>query len=142
MPKTDVENPVEKIQNLKREMENPTPETKRRKKEILQKVRKGVSKRKIADWLMDTYELSERQAYKLIRDTLKDLQEAASEISVSDIKAEYIERIEDMLETALKEKDSKTALKCQDMLNKINQLYVDKKEVEITNDVIKFSFDS
>lgn len=127
---------------MNREMQNPTPETQRRKAEILEKVRKGKSKNKILEWLKEAYDLSDRQAGKLLRDALKDLQEAVLDIDIGDIKAEYIERIEQLYETALDKNDIKSALKAQDMLNKMNQLYVEKQEVTVTNDVIKFKFDS
>lgn len=110
--------------------------------EILEKVRKGKSKNKIIQETKDAYDLSDRQASKLLRDALKDLQEATSEIDINDIKAEYIERIEQLFETAVSKNDMKSALKAQDMLNKMNQLYVEKQEVTVTNDVIKFKFDS
>ncbi len=86
--------------------------------------------------------MSDRQAGKLLRDALKDLQEAVSDIDISDIKAEYIERIEQIYETSIEKNDIKSALKAQDMLNKMNQLYIEKQEVTVTNDVIKFKFDS
>lgn len=127
---------------MNREMQNPNPETQRRKLEILEKVRKGKSKNKILEWLKEAYDLSDRQAGKLLRDALKDLQEAVSDIDISDIKAEYIERIEQLYETSIEKNDIKSALKAQDMLNKMNQLYVEKQEVTVTNDVIKFKFDS
>lgn len=127
---------------MNREMQNPNPETQRRKVEILEKVRKGKSKNKILEWLKEAYDLSDRQAGKLLRDALKDLQEAVSDIDISDIKAEYIERIEQLYETAIEKNDIKSALKAQDMLNKMNQLYIEKQEVTVTNDVIKFKFDS
>lgn len=126
--------------NMNREMQNPNPETQRRKAEILEKVRKGKSKNKILEWLKEAYDLSDRQAGKLLRDALKDLQEAVSDIDISDIKAEYIERIEQIYETAIEKNDIKSALKAQDMLNKMNQLYIEKQEVTVTNDVIKFNF--
>ncbi len=127
---------------MNREMQNPNPETQRRKLEILERVRKGKSKNKILEWLKEAYDLSDRQAGKLLRDALKDLQEAVSDIDISDIKAEYIERIEQIYETSIEKNDIKSALKAQDMLNKMNQLYIEKQEVTVTNDVIKFKFDS
>lgn len=116
--------------NMNREMQNPNPETQRRKVEILEKVRKGKSKNKILEWLKEAYDLSDRQAGKLLRDALKDLQEAVSDIDISDIKAEYIERIEQIYETAIEKNDIKSALKAQDMLNKMNQLYIEKQEIK------------
>lgn len=130
------------IKTISREMQNPTPETQRRKLEILEKVRKGKSKNKIIQETKVAYDLSDRQAGKLLRDALKDLQEATAEIDINDIKAEYVERIEQLYETSISKNDIKSALKAQDMLNKLNNLYVEKQEVTVTNDVIKFKFDT
>ena len=126
--------------NMNREMQNPNPETQRRKAEILEKVRKGKSKNKILEWLKEAYDLSDRQAGKLLRDALKDLQEAVSDIDISDIKAEYIERIEQIYETAIEKNDIKSALKAQDMLNKMNQLYIEKQEIDVSLKNLEFKF--
>lgn len=101
-----------------------------------------MSKRKVADWLEERYEISDAQAFRIIRDALKDLQDSTKDFDTSDIKAEYCERLNSWIETAVKEKDMKTAMKCQDMLNKINQLYIEKQDINITSDTIKFTFDS
>lgn len=121
-------------------MSNPNAETQRRKVEILEKVRKGKSKNKILEWLKEAYDLSDRQAGKLLRDALKDLQEAVSDIDIGDIKAEYIERIEQLYETAIEKNDIKSALKAQDMLNKMNQLYIEKQEIDVSLKNLEFKF--
>lgn len=126
----------------KRELPNPRPETKRRKNEIIDKLSEGMSKRKVVLWIMDRYEISEGEAYRLVREALKDIQESTKDFDITDLRTEYIERINSWIEKAIEKNDMKTALKCQDMLNKINQLYVEKQEVTVTNDVIKFKFDS
>lgn len=123
-------------------MPNPRPETKRRKNEIIDKLSEGMTKRKIADWLVDRYEICEESAFRLIREALKDIQESTNDFDITDLRTEYIERINSWIEKAIEKNDMKTALKCQEMLNKINQLYVEKQEVTVTNDIIKFKFDS
>lgn len=121
-------------------MANPRPETKRRKNEIIDKLSEGMPKRKVVLFIMDRYDISEGEAYRLVREALKDLQENTKDFDITDLRTEYVERINSWIETAVQNKDMKTALKCQDMLNKINQLYVEKQEVTVTNDVIKFNF--
>lgn len=93
-------------------------------------VRNGLSKTKITEWLKDKYEISDRTAYKLIHDALADLQEATENIDMEKIKAEYNERVEYMCEKAIQDGDLKTALRAQDMLNKMNGLYVEKQEIK------------
>lgn len=123
-------------------MPNPRPETKRRKNEIIDKLSEGMTKRKIADWLVDRYDICDESAFRLIREALRDIQESTNDFDIVDLRTEYIERINSWIEKAVEKNDMKTALKCQEMLNKINQLYVEKQEVTVTNDVIKFKFDS
>jgi len=124
----------------KREMPNPRLETKRRKNEIIDKLSEGFSRRKVVLWIMDRYELSEGESYRLVREALKDIQESTKDFDITDLRTEYVERINSWIEKAIEKNDMKTALKCQEMLNKINQLYVEKQEVTVTNDVIKFNF--
>ena len=121
-------------------MPNPRLETKRRKNEIIDKLSEGLSRRKVVLLIMDRYELSEGEAYRLVREALKDIQESTKDFDITDLRNEYVERINSWIEKAIEKNDMKTALKCQEMLNKINQLYVEKQEVTVTNDVIKFNF--
>lgn len=121
-------------------MPNPRLETKRRKNEIIDKLSEGFSRRKVVLWIMDRYDISEGESYRLVREALKDIQESTKDFDITDLRTEYIERINSWIEKAIEKNDMKTALKCQEMLNKINQLYVEKQEVTVTNDVIKFNF--
>lgn len=121
-------------------MPNPRLETKRRKNEIIDKLSEGMPKRKVVLFIMDRYEISEGEAYRLVREALKDIQESTKDFDITDLRTEYVERINSWIEKAIEKNDMKTALKCQEMLNKINQLYVEKQEVTVTNDVIKFNF--
>ena len=45
-----------------------------------------------------------------------------------------------MLSDAIDAGDTKTALRCQDMLNRIYQLYVEKKEVDLAVTDLHFKF--
>lgn len=120
---------------------NPTAETKQRINEVLKRIRKAQSKIKIIDWLCVTYNISEQQANDYYHDALYKIQQShsADEDAVT-IREQQIERIESMLEDALKSNDKRTATKCQDMLNKIYQLYVEKKEVDVTVKDMQFKF--
>lgn len=121
-------------------MPNPRPETKRRKNEIIDKLSEGMTKRKIADWLVDRYEICNESAFRLIREALKDIQESTNDFDITDLRTEYIERINSWIEKAIEKNDMKTALKCQEMLNKINQLYVDKQEIDVSLKNLEFKF--
>lgn len=121
-------------------MPNPRPETKRRKNEIIDKLSEGMTKRKIADWLVDRYDICEESAFRLIREALKDIQEATNDFDITDLRTEYIERINSWIEKAIEKNDMKTALKCQEMLNKINQLYIEKQEIDVSLKNLEFKF--
>lgn len=134
MPKTTILKPI---------FPNPTAETKKRIKEVLKKIRKAQSKIDIVDWLCETYGIGEKQASDYYHDALYLIQNSHSnEEDAAVIREEQIDRIKFLMDDALKAGDRKTVTKCQDMLNRIYQLYVEKKEVTVTNDVIKFKFDS
>ena len=121
-------------------MPNPRLETKRRKNEIIDKLSEGFSKRKIVLWLADRYEISEGEGYRLVREALKDIQESTNDFDITDLRTEYIERINSWIETSVKKNDMKTALKCQEMLNKINQLYIEKQEIDVSLKNLEFKF--
>lgn len=89
------------------------------------------------------YGISESQAKEYWHDAVYLLQhdDSLDDRAVEDVKAAQISKITAMQKEAEKRKDWKTALKCQDMLNKIYQLYVDKKEVTVNSDTIRFEFD-
>lgn len=89
---------------------------------------------------MEKYDLCFEVAKRYYRDALKDLKEASIGIDIDELKAEYVERIEEMMSNAIDKNDMKTALKCQDMLNKINQLYVERKEVDVSMKNLEFKF--
>lgn len=132
MPKTTID-------TLK--FENPTPETKNRIKEVLKRIRKYKSKIDIIDWLCETYDISEQQAREYYHDALYYIQHAHSnEEDATTIREQQIERILSLMEAAEKDKDRKTLTKCQDMLNKIYQLYVEKKEVDVSVKNLEFKF--
>lgn len=113
-----------------RKMERPTMETKRRKKEVLQKYRKGWSRKKICDWLSDQYNISETQAYKIIHDAILDLCESTKEVDYEEIRKSQLERAEELLEIAREKNDIKSAIKAQDMINRLNNLYIERQEIK------------
>lgn len=126
--------------SLPKQMPNPTNETKRRKLEVIEMVRNGVSKTKIKTYLKEKYEISDKTVYKIVHDALADLNEAYNNIDIGELKAEYAERIESWVEKAIKSGDINTALKAQDMLNKLQGLYTENKNINLNTDNITFEF--
>ena len=125
---------------LPKQMPNPTNETKRRKLEVIEMVRNGVSKTKIKTYLKEKYEISDKTVYKIVHDALADLNEAYNNIDIGELKAEYAERIESWVEKSIKSGDINTALKAQDMLNKLQGLYTENKNINLNTDNITFEF--
>lgn len=106
----------------------------------MEMVRNGVSKTKIKEYLKEKYEISDKTVYKIVHDALADLNEAYNNIDIGELKAEYAERIESWVEKAIKSGDINTALKAQDMLNKLQGLYTEKKDINLNTDNITFEF--
>lgn len=71
---------------------------------------------------------------------MRDLQESFNDSDINEIKLEYTERIETWIEKAINSGDLNTALKAQDMLNKLLGLYTEKKDINLNTDTITFEF--
>lgn len=71
---------------------------------------------------------------------MRDLQESFDDSDINEIKLEYTERIETWIEKAINSGDLNTALKAQDMLNKLLGLYTEKKDINLNTDTITFEF--
>ena len=124
-----------------RKMERPTMETKRRKKEVLQKYRTGWSRKKIADWLEEQYNIGATQAYKIIHDAILDLCESTKDVDYEEVRKTQLERAEELLEIARERNDIKSAIKAQDMINRLNGLYVEKQEIKAEIETWTFEYD-
>lgn len=122
-------------------IQNPTLETKKKLLETMELIRKGMPKSKIIRELAKKHDVEEERAYLWYHDAMMMIENAnnVEDIDAETIKALQIERIEDILETT---KDVKLRLKAIDMISKLYQLYVEKQEVKVSADTIKFSFDS
>ena len=123
-----------------RKMERPTMETKRRKKEVLQKYRAGWSRKKIVDWLEEQYNIGATQAYKIIHDAILDLCESTKDVDYEEIRKSQLERAEELLEIAREKNDIKSAIKAQDMINRLNGLYVERQEIKAEIETWTFEY--
>lgn len=107
--------------------------------ETIKRIRKGWTRTKCEQWLMDTYKIKETAAYNTVRDAYNKLSEKSDAI-INNAKFIQVERIEDLLTEALESEDRKTAVKALDMLNKIYNLYSTKAEIQLNGKELKFSF--
>lgn len=115
-------------------------EFKIRQGEIVKRIRKGWSHKKIIDWVQQTYDLSYGYSWKLVSDTYSELAEQSDKL-IDSARVVSMERIEEILEDALTSGDRKNALKALDLINKLNGLYNHKQEVNITGEKITLKFD-
>lgn len=107
--------------------------------EVIKRIRKGWSRSKIMDWLKITFNVGDACASAYIKEAYELLAEKSDEV-IEKSKIIQIERLEDLLVEALEDKDRASSLKALDMLNKIYSLYVEKKEVKLDAQKLKFSF--
>lgn len=123
-------------------------ELKFRHGEILKKIRKGWSRKKMCDWAVQQWGITIDTAYKYIHDVYAELAtKIDDEIEIT--RKISLERIEEILRAAMERTDDKgrecpdsqTALKAIDMINRLYSLYVDKQEVKVDGQV-KFTFGS
>lgn len=121
-------------------MKNPTIETKERRKKVLEKFRLGWSRKKICDWMMDEYNITNSMSYKYIHDAFSELCETAKTIDMEEIRNAQLERAESLLETAIETNDIKSAIKAQDMINKLNNLYVERQEIKAEIETWTFDY--
>lgn len=90
---------------------------------------------------MNEWGYSRDRSYKLIQRAYEALN-ADNKVEIDNARATQVHRIQTQMDDALERHDMKTYTRLLDMLNKIYSLYVEKQEVKVTNDVIKFKFDT
>lgn len=100
-------------------------------------LRQGLSFRRIQEELMARWECSASAARSYYIEALNELAIENKEV-IDEARKVTIERLTGIIEQAYERGQFDTALRAQDQLNKINALYTDKKEVEITG--LQFDF--
>lgn len=130
---------VTKSQKLK--MPKSKPETKRKKEEVLELYKNGWSRKAISEHLQEKYKLGHSQAYAIVRQALLELTEAILQTDKMDIRTAQLERAEELLRKAIEAGDLKTAIKAQDMVNKLNLLYVEKQEIKADAKIETWTFE-
>lgn len=104
---------------------------------IYQYIRQGLSRERIFEELKDRWGISRKSFDKYYKEALESLVVENKDI-VDDARKKAIEKLQGIIEKCYEVNDFKNALKAQDQLNKINALYTDKKEVEVTG--LRFDF--
>ena len=107
--------------------------------EVVKRIRKGWSRSKILEWIEDQWEVSKATASNYIQMAYEVLGEAADEV-IENSRIIQLERLEDLLKDALESGDKNSSLKALDMINRLHGLYIEKKEVKLDAQKLKFSF--
>lgn len=104
---------------------------------IYQYIRQGLSRERIFEELKERWGISRQSFSRYYKEALESLVVENKDI-VDDARKKAIEKLQGIIERCYASNDFKNALKAQDQLNKINALYTDKKEVEVTG--LRFDF--
>lgn len=115
-------------------------EKKARQHEILKKIRRGWSRKRLVQWVVENYELSYSYAWKQVADCYAMLAEINKDY-VETVRDVQLERIESILAESIESGDRQSSLKAIDLINKIFSLYVEKKDLNITGNDISFKLD-
>lgn len=131
-----------KIAKYPRQLDAESVEIRARIDQVVKLIIAGWSNRKIAAWAAKEYGISQASAFKYIHDAVIDIQEANATFDIDELKQAYVERIEDWMSQAIASKNLKLAMQLQEMLNKMNRMYVDQQEVKLSANEIHFAFDT
>lgn len=107
---------------------------------IIDYLRQGLSKKRISEELMLRWGICSATARNYIKDALAFLADYnKDDNAIEYVKRKSLERTEGILEMAIESRQWDAALKAVDLLNKLNGLYTEKSQVELSGD-IKFDF--
>lgn len=98
------------------------------------RTKRGYSSPSLVSYLKETYDINTTRAYELIKEARIKLGEIYREVN-GDVLMESIVYMENQRQKALAEGNGKLALEIQKELNKINQLYIERKEVNISGNI-------
>lgn len=128
---------------MKQLIPNPSPETHKRILETLGHIRDGWSKRKCIDWLSEKYDITDTRAYCIYHDSVyyMEIADDLFEDSAKAAKTIQKERLEEIINKSMESKQYNTAMRAIDLVNKLEQLYIEKQEIKVETDTIRFKFD-
>ena len=107
--------------------------------EIIKLITKGWSRTTIMDHIQELWDIKKSTASEYLKMAYEVLGEASDEV-VENSRNIQLERLEDLLKAALESGDKASSLKALDMINRLHGLYIEKKEVKLDTQKLKFSF--
>lgn len=104
------------------------------------KVRQGWSGPKIKEHLMQTYSINASLATKILKTAYNQIVDYNDKVS-DKIAAIQLARVEEILQDCMENGDRAQALKAIEIINKMFCLYVERQDINVHGDIIKFEFD-
>ena len=105
---------------------------------VMNMLSKGFSKKSVHNYLEKTYGIAYRQRCRVIKEALEFMKED-TKASVEEFRALNNNRLDDLYEKTVKDKDYGNAIKTVDLVNKMNGVYTEEKSEE-SDKTIKIKF--
>ena len=103
--------------------------------------KQGLSREETARQIATRWDINMNTARKYVTMAIKALADNWTEEDKDQVRKLYIEKIEAIMQEALERNQLDSAMKAQDMLNKIHGLYSEKQQVELQGNIpIVFDF--
>lgn len=107
--------------------------------EVIKMITKGWSRTSIIEHIQKLWDIKKSTANEYVKMAYDVLGEASDEV-VENSRNIQLERLEDLLRDALESGDKANSLKALDMINRLHGLYIEKKEVKLDTQKLRFSF--
>ena len=107
--------------------------------EVIKMITKGWSRTSIIEHIQELWDIKRQTASEYVKMAYEVLGEASDEV-VENSRNIQLERLEDILKAALESGDQANSLKALDMINRLHGLYIEKKEVKLDTQKLRFSF--
>ena len=107
--------------------------------EVIKMITKGWSRTSIIEHIQKLWDIKKSTANEYVKMAYDVLGEASDEV-VENSRNIQLERLEDLLKDALESGDKANSLKAVDMINRLHGLYIEKKEVKLDTQKLRFSF--
>lgn len=104
------------------------------------KIRQGWSGPKVREHLMTTYGINSSQAQKVLKAAYNQIVDYNDKMA-DKIAAIQLARVEEILQDCMETGDRAQALKAIEIINKMFCLYVERQDINVHGDIIKFEFD-
>lgn len=120
---------------------NPVEQNQRKFRigEVVKLITKGWSRTAIIEHIQELWDIKRATASEYVKMAYEVLGEASDEV-IENSRNIQLERLEDLLRKALDSDDKASSLKALDMINKLHGLYIEKKEVKLDTQKLRFSF--